>query len=46
MANSLLIMARDALSFQEIRRVHSPEEALRIAAQQLLKSKGAQATGV
>ena len=35
-ANSLFVMARDALYFQEIRRGHSPEEALRIAAQRLL----------
>jgi hypothetical protein len=33
-ANSLFIMARDALYFQEIR--HSPEDALKIAAQRLL----------
>jgi hypothetical protein len=35
-ANSLFIMARDALYFQEIRRGHSPEEAMKIAAQRLL----------
>jgi hypothetical protein len=35
-ANSLFVMARDALYFQEIRRGHSPEEALRIAAPRLL----------
>ena len=35
-ANSLFVMARDALYFQEIRRGHSPEDALRIAAQRLL----------
>ncbi len=35
-ANSLFVMARDALYFQEIRRGHSPEEAMRIAAQRLL----------
>jgi hypothetical protein len=35
-ANSLFVMARDALYFQEIRRGHSPEEALKIAAQRLL----------
>jgi hypothetical protein len=35
-ANSLFIMARDALYFQEIRQGHSPEEAQRIAAQRLL----------
>ncbi len=39
MANSLWIMARDALYYWEIRRGHSPEEAMRIAAQRLLKSK-------
>jgi hypothetical protein len=38
MANSLWIMARDALYFQEIRQGHSPEEAMRIAAQRLLNS--------
>ncbi len=36
MANSLWNMARDALYFQEIRKGHSPEEAMRIAAQRLL----------
>ena len=35
-ANGLFVMARDALYFQEIRRGHSPEEALKIAAQRLL----------
>ena len=35
-ANSLFIMARDALYFQEIRRGHSPEEAMKITAQRLL----------
>jgi hypothetical protein len=35
-ANSLFIMARDVLYFQEIRRGHSPEEAMKIAAQRLL----------
>jgi hypothetical protein len=35
-ANSLFIMARDALHFQEIRRGHSPEEAMKIAARRLL----------
>ncbi len=35
-ATSLFIMARDALYFQEIRRGHSPEEAMKIAAQRLL----------
>ncbi len=35
-ANSLFIMARDALYFQKIRRGHSPEEAMKIAAQRLL----------
>ena len=35
-ANSLFIMARDALYFQEIRRGHSPKEAMKIAAQRLL----------
>ena len=35
-ANSLFVMARDALYFQEIRRGHSPEEAMQIAAQRLL----------
>jgi hypothetical protein len=35
-ANSLFIMARDALYFQEIRRGHSPEKAMKIAAQRLL----------
>ena len=37
-ANSLFIMARDALYHQEIRRGHSPAEAMRIAAQRLLSS--------
>jgi hypothetical protein len=36
MAYSLWRMARDALYFQEIRRGHSPEEAMKIAAQRLL----------
>lgn len=35
-ANSLFVMARDALYFQEIRRGHSPEEAMQIAAHRLL----------
>ena len=35
-ANSLFIMARDALYFQEIRQGRSPEEAMKIAAQRLL----------
>lgn len=35
-ANSLFVMARDALYHQEIRHGHSPEEAMRIAAQRLL----------
>jgi hypothetical protein len=37
-ANSLFLMARDALYYQELRRGHSPEEAHRIAAQRLLNS--------
>lgn len=37
-ANSLFVMARDALYQQEIRRGCSPEEAMRIAAQRLLSS--------
>lgn len=37
-ANSLFIMARDALYHQELRRGHSPEEAMRVAAQRLLNS--------
>jgi hypothetical protein len=36
LCDSLFVMARDALFFQEIYRGHSPEEALRIAAQRLL----------
>ncbi len=40
MANSLFIMARDALYFQEIRRAHSPEEAMKIAVQRLLSLHG------
>ena len=36
-ANSLFIMAHDALYQQEIRRGCSPEEALRIAAQRMLE---------
>ena len=35
-ANSLFVMARDALYQQEIRREGSPEEAMRIAAQRML----------
>ena len=35
-ANSLFVMARDALYQQEIRRGCSPEEAMRIAAQRML----------
>ena len=35
-ANSLFVMARDALYHQEIRRGHSPEEAMHIAAQRML----------
>ncbi len=35
-ANSLFIMARDALYQQEIRRGCSPEEAMRIGAQRML----------
>ncbi len=35
-ANSLFIMARDALYFQKIRRGHSPEEAMKIGAQRPL----------
>ncbi len=34
--NSLFIMAHGALYFQEIRRRHSPKEAMKIAAQRLL----------
>jgi len=37
-ANSLFVMARDALYQQEIRQGSSPEEAMRIAAQRLLSS--------
>ena len=37
-ANSLFIMARDALYHQEIRRGRSPEEAMRVAAQRMLNS--------
>jgi hypothetical protein len=40
MANSLWIMALDASYFQEIRRGHLPEEAMRIAAQRMLNSQG------
>jgi hypothetical protein len=46
MANSLWIIARNALYYWEIRRGHSSEEAMRIAAQRLLKSKREQASGV
>jgi hypothetical protein len=35
-ANSLFVMARDALYHQELRRGCSPEEAMRIAAQRML----------
>jgi hypothetical protein len=35
-ANSLFVMARDALYHQEIRRGHPPEEAMHIAAQRML----------
>ncbi|HKZ82220.1 MAG TPA: hypothetical protein VJ793_01030 [Anaerolineae bacterium] len=35
-ANSLFIMARDALYYQEIRRGRSPEEAMRVAARRML----------
>jgi len=37
-ANSLFIMARDALYHQEIRRGRSPEEAMRVAARRMLNS--------
>ena len=37
-AYSLFRMARDALYYQEIRRGLPPEEAMRVAAQRLLKS--------
>ncbi len=37
-ANSLFIMARDALYHQELRRGRSPEEAMHIAAQRLLNN--------
>lgn len=37
-ANSLFIMARDALYQQEIRHGHTPADAMRIAAQRLLNS--------
>ena len=37
-ANSLFIMARDALYHQEIRRGRTPEEAMRMAAQRMLTS--------
>jgi hypothetical protein len=37
-ANSLFVMACDALYFQEIRKGRSPHEATRIAAQRLLNS--------
>ncbi len=37
-ANSLFVMARDALYQQEIRRGCLPEEAMRLAAQRLLSS--------
>ena len=39
-ANSLFVMARDALYFQEIRRGRSPEDAMKIAAQRLLSLHG------
>lgn len=35
-ANSLFVMARDALYYQEIWRGHTPDEAMRIAAQRML----------
>jgi hypothetical protein len=37
-ANSLFIMARDALYHQEIRRGHTPADAMQIAAQRMLSS--------
>jgi hypothetical protein len=37
-ANSLFIMARDALYQQEIRHGHTPAEAMQIAAQRMLNS--------
>ena len=37
-AYSLFIMARDALYHQEIRRGLPPEQAMRVAAQRLLRS--------
>lgn len=37
-ANSLFIMARDALYHQAIRHGHPPAEAMRIAAQRMLSS--------
>ena len=36
-ANSLFVMARDALYQQEIRRGCSPEEAMRVAAKRMLE---------
>ena len=39
-ANSLFVMARDALYQQEIQRGCSPEEAMRIAAQRMLELHG------
>ena len=41
-AYSLFVMARDALYHQELRRGHSPEEAMRIAAQRMLSGHVAQ----
>ncbi len=35
-ANSLFIMARDALYYQEIRHGRSPEEAMRVSARRML----------
>jgi hypothetical protein len=37
-ANSLFVMARDALYHQELRRGHTPAEAMQIAAQRMLSS--------
>ena len=37
-ANSLFVMARDALYHQELRRGHSAADAMRIAAQRMLNS--------
>jgi hypothetical protein len=37
-ANSLFVMARDALYHQELRRGHTPTDAMRIAAQRMLSS--------